>query len=263
MIYLKTDEEIGLMKQSNQLVGMTLGEVAKWIQPGVQTIKLDQIAEQFIRDHHGVPGFKGYGGFPSTLCISVNDRVVHGFPSTYELRDGDIISVDCGAVLNGFNGDSAYTFPVGDVSEDVLRLLRTTKESLYLGIEQAVAGHRIGDIANAIQTYCEKNGYSVVRELCGHGIGKKLHEDPEVPNYGRRGTGPVLKPGMCIAIEPMINMGSKNVVMERDGWTVRTRDGKPSAHFEHTIAITPEGPEILSSFAFIDEVLGSNHLQKH
>jgi methionyl aminopeptidase len=263
MIYLKTDEEIGLMKQSNQLVGMTLGEVAKWIQPGVQTIKLDQIAEQFIRDHHGVPGFKGYGGFPSTLCISVNDKVVHGFPSTYELRDGDIVSVDCGAVLNGFNGDSAYTFPVGEVSEDVLRLLRTTKESLYLGIDQAIAGHRIGDIASAIQTYCEKNGYSVVRELCGHGIGKRLHEDPEVPNYGRRGTGPVLKPGMCIAVEPMINMGSKNVVMERDGWTVRTRDGKPSAHFEHTIAITPEGPEILSSFAFIDEVLGSNHLSKH
>ncbi len=260
MIYLKTDEEIELMRASNRLVGMTLGEIAKWIQPGVATLKLDKIAEEFIRDHGGVPGFKGYGGFPYTLCISENDKVVHGFPSSFELRDGDIISVDCGVVLNGFNGDSAYTFPVGDVSEDVLRLLKTTKESLYLGIESALAGKRVGDIGSTIQDYCEKHGYSVVRELCGHGIGKKLHEDPEVPNYGKRGTGPILKPGMCIAIEPMINMGSKNIHMEKDGWTIRTRDRKPSAHFEHTIAITNERPEILSTFEFIEQVLGNKSI---
>ncbi|MEG1673944.1 MAG: type I methionyl aminopeptidase [Bacteroidales bacterium] len=257
MIYLKTDEEIELMRESNRLVGKTLGEVAKWIQPGVTTLKLDQIAEQFIRDNGGVPGFKGYGGFPYTLCISQNDHVVHGFPSSYELRDGDVVSVDCGVVLNGFNGDSAFTFPVGEVSEEVLQLLKTTKESLYQGIAQAIPGNRIGDIGSAIQTYCEAKGYTVVRELCGHGIGKRLHEDPEVPNYGRRGTGTLLKPGMCIAIEPMINMGSKNIVMEKDGWTVRTKDGKPSAHFEHTIAIRPEKAEILSTFEFIEEVLGN------
>ena len=260
MIYLKTDEEIELMRASNKLVGMTLGEVAKWVQPGITTLRLDEIAEEFIRDHGGVPGFKGYGGFPFTLCISENDKVVHGFASEYQLRDGDIISVDCGVVLNGFNGDSAYTFPVGNVSEEILRLLRTTKESLYLGIEAALAGKRIGDIGSTIQTYCERNGYSVVRELCGHGIGKKLHEDPEVPNYGRRGTGPILKPGMCIAIEPMINLGSKNILMEKDGWTIRTRDRKPSAHFEHTIAITNEKPEILSTYEFIEEVLGSKSI---
>lgn len=260
MIYLKTDEEIELMRESNQLVGKTLGEIAKWIQPGITTLKLDQIAEQFIRDHGAVPGFKGYGGFPSSLCISCNDRVVHGFPSEYVLQDGDIISVDCGVVKNGFNGDSAYTFPVGNVQEEVLRLLKTTKESLYLGIAQAIPGNRIGDIGSAIQSYCESKGYSVVRELCGHGIGKKLHEDPEVPNYGKRGTGPLLKSGMCIAIEPMINMGSKNVVMERDGWTVRTKDGKPSAHYEHTIAIRPEKAEILTTFDFIEEVLGNRFI---
>ena len=248
------------MRASNKLVGMTLGEVAKWVQPGITTLRLDEIAEEFIRDHGGVPGFKGYGGFPFTLCISENDKVVHGFASEYQLRDGDIISVDCGVVLNGFNGDSAYTFPVGNVSEEILRLLRTTKESLYLGIEAALAGKRIGDIGSTIQTYCERNGYSVVRELCGHGIGKKLHEDPEVPNYGRRGTGPILKPGMCIAIEPMINLGSKNILMEKDGWTIRTRDRKPSAHFEHTIAITNEKPEILSTYEFIEEVLGSKSI---
>ena len=260
MIYLKTDEEIELMRASNKLVGMTLGELAKWIQPGIATQKLDEIAEQFIRDHGAIPGFKGYGGFPYTLCISENDKVVHGFPSSYELRDGDVISVDCGVVLNGFNGDSAYTFPVGEVSQDVLRLLKTTKESLYLGIEAAVAGKRVGDIGSTIQDYCEKHGYSVVRELCGHGIGKKLHEDPEIPNYGRKGTGPILKPGMCIAIEPMINMGSKNIHMEKDGWTIRTRDRKPSAHFEHTIAITNERPEILSTFEFIEQVLGNKSI---
>lgn len=256
MIYLKTDDEIELMRESNLLVGMTLGEVAKWIAPGITTLKLDKIAEEFIRDHGAVPGFLGYGGFPNSLCISVNEQVVHGIPSNYELKDGDVVSVDCGVVKNGFNGDSAYTFCVGEVAYDVKQLLRTTKESLYIGIEQAVEGKRIGDISNAIQTYCEQKGYSVVRELCGHGIGKRLHEDPEVPNYGRRGCGPLLKNGMCIAIEPMINLGSRNIVIERDGWTTRTRDRKPSAHFEHTVAIREGKADILSSFQFVEEVLG-------
>ncbi|MCP9612378.1 type I methionyl aminopeptidase [Coprobacter tertius] len=256
MIYLKTDDEIELMRESNLLVGMTLGEVAKWIAPGITTLKLDKIAEEFIRDHGAVPGFLGYGGFPNSLCISVNEQVVHGIPSNYELKDGDVVSVDCGVVKNGFNGDSAYTFCVGEVAYDVKQLLKTTKESLYIGIEQAVEGKRIGDISNAIQTYCEQKGYSVVRELCGHGIGKRLHEDPEVPNYGRRGCGPLLKNGMCIAIEPMINLGSRNIVIERDGWTTRTRDRKPSAHFEHTVAIREGKADILSSFQFVEEVLG-------
>ena len=260
MIYLKTDEEIELMRESNILVGKTLGEVAKWIKPGITTLKLDQIAEQFIRDNGAVPGFKGYGGFPASLCISVNENVVHGFPSSYELRDGDVVSVDCGVVKNGFNGDSAYTFPVGNVDENVLKLLKTTKESLYLGIFKATAGNRIGDIASAIQDFCESKGFSVVRELCGHGIGKKLHEDPEVPNYGKRGTGTLLKPGMCICIEPMINLGAKNVVMEKDGWTVRTKDRKPSAHYEHAIAITTEKADILSTFDYIEEVLGERFI---
>lgn len=261
MIYLKTDDEIALMRESNILVGKTLGEMARWIAPGITTLRLDQIAEEFIRDNGGVPGFKGYGGFPYTLCISVNENVVHGFPSSYVLREGDIVSIDCGAVVEGYNGDSAYTFPVGEVAPEIMALLKTTKESLYLGIEKAVAGNRIGDISNAVQTYCEARGYSVVRELCGHGIGRKLHEDPEVPNYGRRGCGPLLKKGMCIAIEPMINLGSRNIVVERDGWTVRTRDRKPSAHYEHTVAITQDGTaDILSSFDYIEEVLGENRI---
>lgn len=261
MIYLKTDDEIALMRESNLLVGKTLGEVARWIAPGVTTLRLDQIAEEFIRDNGGIPGFKGYGGFPFTLCISVNENIVHGFPSSYVLREGDIVSVDCGAIVGGYNGDSAYTFPVGEVAPEIMALLKTTKESLYLGIEKAVAGNRIGDISNAVQTYCEARGYSVVRELCGHGIGRKLHEDPEVPNYGRRGCGPLLKKGMCIAIEPMINLGSRNIVIERDGWTTRTRDRKPSAHYEHTVAITQDGAaDILSSFDYIEEVLGENRI---
>lgn len=261
MIYLKTDDEIALMRESNLLVGKTLGEVARWIAPGVTTLRLDQIAEEFIRDNGGIPGFKGYGGFPFTLCISVNENIVHGFPSSYVLREGDIVSVDCGAIVGGYNGDSAYTFPVGEVAPEIMALLKTTKQSLYLGIEKAVAGNRIGDISNAVQTYCEARGYSVVRELCGHGIGRKLHEDPEVPNYGRRGCGPLLKKGMCIAIEPMINLGSRNIVIERDGWTTRTRDRKPSAHYEHTVAITENGAaEILSSFDYVEEVLGENRI---
>ncbi|MBS6267499.1 MAG: type I methionyl aminopeptidase [Tannerella sp.] len=260
MIYLKTDEEIELLRESNLLVGMTLGELAKWIAPGITTLKLDKIAEEFIRDHGAVPVFLGYGGFPNTLCVSVNEQIVHGIPSNYELKDGDIVSIDCGTVKNGFNGDSAYTFCVGEVAYDVRRLLKTTKESLYLGIEQAVEGKRVGDISNAVQTYCEKKGYSVVRELCGHGVGKRLHEDPEVPNYGRRGCGPLLKSGMVIAIEPMINLGSRNIVIERDGWTTRTRDRKLSAHFEHTVAVREGKADILSSFKYIEEVLGEKSI---
>lgn len=258
MIFLKTEEEIELMREVNRLVGMTQGELAKHIKPGITTLSLDKIAEEFIRDHGAVPSFLGYNGFPYSLCISVNENVVHGFPSDYVLKEGDIISVDCGTEKNGFCGDSAYTFCVGEVAEDIKKLLRTTKESLYQGIEKAVEGNRIGDIGEAVQTYCEKRGYSVVRELVGHGIGRKMHEAPEVPNYGKRGTGPVLKKGMCIAIEPMINMGSKNVVFESDGWTVRTRDRKPSAHFEHTVAIRQGKADILSTFEYVEAVLGDN-----
>lgn len=260
MIFLKTDEEIELTRQANILVGRTLGEVAKWVQPGITTRRLDEIAEEFIRDNGGVPGFKGYEGFPGTLCIEVNDEVVHGFPSDYVLKEGDIVGTDCGAVLNGFNGDSCYTFTVGEVSEEVIRLLRTTKESLMVGIDQARVGNRVGNIGFAVQDYCEKRGYTVVRELTGHGIGRKLHEDPDVPNYGRRGTGPLLRDGMIICIEPMINMGSKNVVIDRNGWTVRTRDHKWSAHYEHCIAIRPDGPEILSTFDYVKEVLGDRFI---
>ena len=257
MIFLKTDEEIELMREANRLVGMTLGEVAKHIAPGVTTLHLNKIAEEFIRSHGAVPSFLGYNGFPFSLCISINENVVHGFPSEYEMKEGDIISVDCGTEKNGFCGDSAYTFCVGEVSEDVKALLRTTKEALYLGIEKAVEGNRVGDIGSTVQTYCEKKGYTVVRELVGHGIGRKMHESPEVPNYGKPGTGPLLKKGMCIAIEPMINMGSKNVVFEKDGWTVRTKDRKPSAHFEHTVAIRQGKADILSTFEFVEAVLGN------
>lgn len=264
MIFLKTDEEIELMREANRLVGMTLGEVAKHIKPGVTPAQLDKIAKEFIMDHGAIPSFLGYKGapgavdFPGAICASVNEQVVHGFPTDYVLKDGDIISVDCGTEKNGFCGDSAYTFCVGEVAEDVKTLLRTTKESLYKGIEKAVEGSRIGDIGDAVQTYCEKRGYSIVRELVGHGIGRKMHEAPEVPNYGKRGTGPLLKKGMCIAIEPMVNMGSKNVVFESDGWTVRTRDRKPSAHFEHTVAIRQGKADILSTFEFVEAVLGND-----
>ena len=260
MIYLKTDEEIELLRAANQIVARTLAEVAKVIAPGVTTLKLDTIAEEYIRSQGAVPGFKGYGGFPGTLCVSVNENVVHGIPSNYALREGDIVSVDCGAVKDGYNGDSTYTFCVGEVDEEVKRLLRTTKESLYIGIEHAVEGNRIGDIGHAIQEYCEKRGYGVVREMCGHGVGRKLHEDADVPNYGRKGTGPLIKNGMVIAIEPMINMGSKNIVIERDGWTTRTKDRKPSAHYEHTIAIHHGKPDILSSFQYVEEVLGDRSI---
>jgi methionyl aminopeptidase len=255
MIQIKTNEEIEIQRYSSLLVGKTLAEVGKIIRPGVKTITLDRIAEEFIRDNGAVPGFKGYGGFPAALCISVNDAVVHGIPDETELKDGDIVSVDCGTIWSGFYGDSAYTFAVGEVDDEVLLLLERTKQSLYLGIEQAVAGKRVRDIGHAIQTYVERFGYSVVRDLVGHGVGRNLHEEPEVPNYGKRGTGPKLKAGMCIAIEPMINLGVKDVYQEADGWTVRTADGKPSAHFEHDVAIRNGKADILSSFEEIEKVL--------
>ncbi len=255
MIPIKTDEEIELQRESSLLVGKTLAEVAKRIKPGVKTIDLDRIAETFIRDHGAIPGFKGYNGFPATLCISVNDEVVHGIPGDRELKDGDIVSIDCGTLMHGFYGDSAYTFAVGDVKQEVLDLLQRTKESLYLGIGKAVAGNRVGDIGYAVQSYVESFGYSVVRDLVGHGVGRQLHEKPEVPNFGRRGTGPKLKKGMVIAIEPMINLGVKEVVQNRDGWTIRTVDSKPSAHFEHDVAIRNGEPDILSSFEEIEKVL--------
>ena len=257
MIYLKTPEEIALLRASNQLVGKTLAEVAKHIRVGVTTLELDKIAEDFIRSNGAVPGFLGYGGFPNTLCVSVNDQVVHGIPSNYALKEGDIVSVDCGVLQNGYYGDSAYTFCVGKVDEKVEKLLKITKESLSLGIDSAQHGNRIGDIGYAIQKHCQAAGFSVVRKLVGHGVGKNLHEDPEVPNFGKRGQGVLLKEGMVIAIEPMINMGNRDVVQEKDGWTIRTIDRKPSAHFEHTIAVRKGKAEILSTFDYIEEVL--NH----
>jgi len=261
MIFLKTDEEIELLREANLVVARTLGLMAEWVAPGITTRRLNQLAEEYIRSQDCVPGFLGLYGFPASVCISVNENVVHGIPSGYVLKEGDIVSIDCGAVTRaGFNGDSTYTFCVGEVSDDVKQLLITTKESLYEGIKQAVPGHRIGDIGHTIQQYCEKRGYGVVREMCGHGVGRKLHEDPEVPNYGRKGTGPLIKNGMCIAIEPMINMGSKNIVIESDKWTCRTRDRKPSAHFEHSIAVHHGKPDILSSFDYVKEVLGDRFI---
>ncbi len=264
MVYLKTSEEIELLRASNLLVARTLAEVAKLIKPGVTTKMLDSVAEEFIRDNGAIPTFKGFPNgskkgqpFPASICASVNDVVVHGIPSENELKDGDIISVDCGVKLNGFCGDSAYTFCVGEVAEEVKKLLEVTKQSLYLGIEQAVVGKRIGDIGNAIQNCCEKNGYGVVREFVGHGIGREMHESPYVPNYGTRGKGLMMKEGLCIAIEPMITMGKRNIYMDNDGWTVRTADHKPAAHFEHTIAVTKKGADILSSFKYIEDALAT------
>jgi methionyl aminopeptidase len=255
MIFYKTAEEIELIRLSSLLVGKTLAEVAKLIQPGVTTNELDKVAEAYIRDNGAVPAFKGYHGFPATLCISPNNQVVHGIPNDYRLKEGDIISVDCGVLMNGFYGDSAYTFTVGQVNANVSRLLIVTKECLYNGIDAAIEGNRVGDISFAVQSHAENNEFSVVRELVGHGVGKQLHEAPEIPNYGKRGVGPKLKEGMVIAIEPMINMGKKEVKFGKDGWTVTTIDGLPSAHFEHTVAIGKNGAEILSTFSFIEEVL--------
>lgn len=255
MIYLKTEEEIELIRESSLLVGKTLAEVAKLIEPGVDPLKLDRVAEEFIRDNGGVPGFKGYNNFPNTLCTSVNTQVVHGIPSSKALNNGDIISVDCGVVMNGFYGDVAYTFEVGEVSSEIHNLLETTKECLQKGIEAAKAGNRIGDIGFEVQKVAEDNGYGVVRELVGHGLGKNLHEGPEVPNYGKRGTGMKLKEGLVLAIEPMINLGKRNVKQDADGWTIVTADGLVSAHFEHDIVVRKNKAEVLSTHEFVEEVL--------
>jgi methionyl aminopeptidase len=253
MIHYKTSEEVQIIKEGAQILGKAHGEVAKYVKEGVKTSFLDKIAEEYIRDFNGVPSFKGYNGFPSSLCISVNEVVVHGFPSNYVLKDGDIISVDCGVFHQGFHSDSAYTYPVGEVPLQVLSLLKATKESLYLGIEKAIFGNRIGDIGHAIQKYVEAKGFTVVRELVGHGLGRNLHEAPEVPNYGKKGSGPVLKDGLVIAIEPMVNLGTRNIVQERDGWTIRTADRKQSAHYEHTVAIFEDRTEILTTHQYIEE----------
>ena len=257
-VFLKTEDEIELMRQANQLVGKTLAEVGRHIKAGVTTLELDKIAEEFIRDHGAIPTFKGFPnhlgeGFPGSICTSVNDMVVHGIPdNSVVLKDGDIISVDCGTLLNGFNGDSCYPFCVGEVTSEIKKLLSPTKESLYKGIEKAVAGNHVGDIGDAISQYCEAQGYGVVRELTGHGIGREMHENPPIPNYGKRGNGIMLKEGMCIAIEPMITMGSRNIGMLPDHWGIVTLDHKPAAHFEHTIAVRRGKAEILSSFEEIE-----------
>lgn len=260
MVYLKTDEEVELLREANLLVGKVLAELAKVIEPGVTTKQLDTIAETFIRDNGAVPTFKGfpnpYGSpFPASICASVNHQVVHGIPNDTPLENGDIVSVDCGTLLNDFCGDSCYTFKVGEVSDDVEHLLNVTKESLYKGIEQAVVGHRLGDISYAIQNHCESNSFGVVREFVGHGIGREMHEEPQVPNYGRRGNGMLLKNGLCIAIEPMITQGKRDIAMLQDNWTIVTRDKKFAAHFEHTVCVRKGKADILSSFEEIENVL--------
>jgi methionyl aminopeptidase len=257
-IVYKSDSEIENIRVSSLLVGKTLAEVASHLKPGITTGELDEIAESFIKKHGAEPSFKGYHGYKNSLCISVNEEIVHGIPGKRIIKDGDVVSIDCGVYLNGYHGDSAYTFPVGNVSEDVINLLKATKESLLFGIEKAIGGNRVGDISSAVQEFAESRGYGVVRELVGHGIGKKLHEKPEVPNYGKRGSGAQLKKGMAIAIEPMINMGSRHVRQMEDGWTIITQDRKPSAHFEHTIAITEGKAEILSSFSEIEIAISKN-----
>ena len=253
MIYYKTEEEIELVRKSSLLVAKTHAEIAGLIKPGITTLALDKIAEEFIRDNGGIPAFKGYGGFPNTLCMSPNDQVVHGIPNDRVLEDGEILSVDCGVVMNGYFGDSAFTYEVGEVDAETKQLLKVTKESLYKGIEMAVSGNRIGDIGYAVQKHAESFGYGVVRELVGHGVGKNLHESPEVPNYGRRGRGAKLQEGLVIAIEPMINMGTRKIMQHNDGWTITTIDNKPSAHFEHTIVVRKGKAEILSSFEEIEK----------
>ena len=254
MVHLKTEEEIAIIRESAQILGKAHGEVAKRVKVGVKTIELDRIAEQYIRDNGGIPSFKNYNGsFPASLCISVNEVVVHGFPNNYELKEGDIISVDCGVYFKGFHSDSAYTYPLEGASKEDILLLERTYESLMLGIANAKSGNRMGDVGNAIQSYVESFGYGVVRELVGHGVGKQLHEDPEVPNYGKKGKGVKLVPGMVFAIEPMINRGTRNVVQEKDGWTIRTADRKASAHFEHMVAVGENSTEVLTTHQYIEE----------
>lgn len=253
MIFLKSEEEIGLIKEGAEILSKVHGEVARAVKPGVTTQALDTLAETCIRDHGGEPSFKGYNGFPATLCTSVNEYVVHGLPNQNALQDGDIISIDCGVYYKGYHSDSAFTYPVGTVSNEVRNLLKATREALYLGIEQAKAGNRMGDVGHAIQHYVQELGYSVVRELVGHGVGKNLHESPQVPNYGKKGNGPRLKHGMVLAIEPMINLGGRQVVQEKGG-QFRTSDRKPSAHFEHTVAVLEDKTEILTTHQYIEEV---------
>jgi methionyl aminopeptidase len=257
MIYLKTNEEIELLRENNILVSQALAEVAKHIKPGVTTKELDRIADDFIRSHGAIPSFLGYEGYPASACISVNEQVVHGIPSDYVIKEGDIVSVDLGTFMKGFNGDSAYTFAVGEIADDVRQLLEVTKEALYKGTAQAKVGNRVGDISAAVQEYAESFGFGVVRELEGHGLGRKMHEAPGIPNYGLRGRGPLLKEGMVICIEPMITMGNRAIVFERDGWTVRTRDRKPAAHFEFAVAIRKDGPDVLTDFGIIENVLNN------
>jgi methionyl aminopeptidase len=253
MIHYKSEEEIDLVRESSLLVAKTHAEIARHIKPGISSLLLDSIAEEFIRDNGGIPAFKGYNGFPCTLCVSPNEQVVHGVPNNKPLLDSSILSVDCGVYMNGYYGDSAYTYEVGSVNDEYKKLLKVTKESLYKGIEKAIVGNRIGDIGCAIQEHVEENNYGVVRELVGHGLGRNLHESPEVPNYGKRGSGIKLKKGLVIAIEPMINMGTRDIVQHNDGWTITTLDGKPSAHFEHTIVVRDGEAEILSSFKDIEK----------
>ncbi|TXJ27638.1 MAG: type I methionyl aminopeptidase [Chitinophagaceae bacterium] len=259
MIIYKTDEQIELMRKSALLVSKTLTEVAKILRPGITSLELDKMIGQYIADHKAIPSFLNYNGFPFNSCISVNDVVVHGFPNKKELKEGDIVSVDVGVILNGWHGDHAYTFAIGDPGPEVMKLIQVTKASLYKGIEKAVAGNRIGDIAFAIQDYTEKkHGYGVVRELVGHGLGRSMHEDPQVPNYGKKGNGGKLKEGMVLAIEPMINLGTKDVFTESDGWTIRTRDGKPAVHFEHDVAVRKNKPDILSDYSTIEKEEAKN-----
>jgi methionyl aminopeptidase len=259
MMIAKTNEQIELMRQSALLVSKTLTEVAKMLRPGIATLSIDKVIGEFVRDHNAVPSFLNYKGYPFNSCISVNDVVVHGFPGKNELKDGDIVSVDVGVILNEWHGDHAYTFAIGDPGAEVMKLIQVTKQSLYKGIEKAIAGNRVGDIAFAIQEYTEKkHGYGVVRELVGHGLGKSMHEDPQVPNYGKRGTGVKLKEGLVLAIEPMINLGKKEVFTEADGWTVRTKDGKPSVHFEHDVCIRKDKADILSDYSIIEKAEGAN-----
>ena len=258
MIYYKSEEEVELVRKSSLLVAKTHAEIAKLIKPGISSLELDKIAEEFIRDNGGEPAFKGYNGFPCTLCASPNEVVVHGIPNNEPINDGTILSIDCGVYMNGFYGDSAYTYEVGEVKKEIQMLLKVTKQSLYKGIENAVSGKRIGDIGYAIQEHAENNDYGVVREMIGHGIGKNLHESPEVPNYGRRGSGIKLKKGLVIAIEPMINMGTRDIMQHSDGWTITTLDKKPSAHFEHTVVVREGEAEILSSFKEIEKIIKLN-----
>lgn len=261
MVFLKTDEEVEIMRQANRILGMAYGEVAKAIAPGVTTAELDRIAEEVIRANGGIPSCKGYEGYPATLCTSVNEQVVHGIPSQdVILREGDIVSVDGCVLYKGFHADSAYTFPVGKISDENMRLLKTTKECLYLAIDQAVTGRRLGDVSFAIQNHAEKAGYQVVREFVGHGIGREMHEDPEVCNYGRRGNGIVLKSGMTLAIEPMVMSGRRNVIIEDDGWTARAADRKPAAHYELSVCVRNGKADILSTFDYIQEVLGDRFI---